>query len=43
MLTFSNLFLDQDVDAGMNCQVTNWTQKGFCDIVSSCKNNLLQY
>lgn len=37
MIVFSNLFLNQDVYFGMNCQKTNWTQKGFSYIVCSCK------
>lgn len=37
MIIFSNLFLNQDVYFGMNCQKTNWTQKGFSYVVCSCK------
>lgn len=32
-----DLFLDQDVDSGVYCQMTNRIQKILCDFVCSCK------
>lgn len=32
-----NLFLDQDVDAGVYCQMTDRIQKILCDFGCSCK------